>query len=120
MASIRLEPPTHFDIKNPENWLKWKKRFEHYRQASGLADEKETRQVSTLLYCMGEEADDILTSTGISSANRKKYDEVVKKLDDFYKVRTNIILERAQFNRRSQRPGETIEQYITVLYQLYL
>ena len=68
---------------------------------------------------MEEEADDTLTSTGISSANRKKYDEVVKKLDDFYKVRTNIILlERAQFNRRSQRPGETIEQCITVLYQL--
>ena len=36
----------------------------------------------------------------------------------FFKVRQNVIFERARFNRRYQRAGETAEQYITVLYGL--
>ena len=38
------------------------RRFEQFRTASGLADEGDARQVSTLLYCMGQEADDVLTT----------------------------------------------------------
>ena len=36
----------------------------------------------------------------------------MKKRDDFFKVRRNIIFERARFNRRSQLDGETVDQYI--------
>ena len=36
----------------------------------------------------------------------------------FDKVRRNIIFERAKFNRRNQREGESVEQYITALYSL--
>ena len=32
----------------------------------GLASGNEQRQVSTLLYCLGEQAEDVLSSTGIS------------------------------------------------------
>ena len=40
------------------------------------------------------------------------------KLNDYFKVRKNVILERARFNRRNQLQGETAEQYITTLYRL--
>ena len=63
MASIRLEPPEPFDFKKPDDWPKWKRRFQQYRVASGLVDEGEVRQVSTLLYCMGDEAGSVLSST---------------------------------------------------------
>ena len=43
------------------------------RARSGLDKEDEGRQVSTLLYCLGEEAHDVLTSTSISAKDRKKY-----------------------------------------------
>ena len=36
----------------------------------------------------------------------------------FFKVRRNIIFERALFNRRQQAEGETAEQYIVALYNL--
>ena len=35
-----------------------------------------------------------------------------------FKVRKNTIYERARFNRRDQREGESIEQYLTALYEL--
>ena len=47
------------------------------------------------LYCVGEEAEDVLTSTNITAQNRKKYDKVLGKFDDFFKVRKNVIDERA-------------------------
>ena len=43
MASIRLDPPEPFDFAKPDNWPKWKKRFEQYRAASGLDKESEDR-----------------------------------------------------------------------------
>ena len=38
--------------------------------ALGLSKEDEERQVSTLLYCLGEETDDVLTSMNISTGER--------------------------------------------------
>ena len=114
----KLDPPPNFEFNKPDEWSRWKRRFEQYRSASGLTAKDEACQISTLLYCMGEDAEDVLTATAISNADRAKYSEVIKKFDDFYKVRTNVIYERARFNRRNQQPGETIDQYITVLHRL--
>ena len=94
--------------------------------ASGLSEEGDERQVSTLLYSMGKEAEDILRSTErtcvIAFSNvrsgsiwsfsdraldddddeRKVYQTVLDKFDQFFKVRKNVIFERAKFNRRCQ------------------
>ena len=118
MANLRLQPPDPFNFRNPDEWPRWKRRFEQFRTASGLSTEDDLRQVSTLLYCLGEEADDVLISTNISEEDRKVYNSVMAKFDEFFKVRKNVIFERAKFNRRNQLPGETAEQYITALYSL--
>ena len=77
MATIQLQAPNPFNFKHPDDWQKWKRRFEQYRHASGLATETEQRQVSTLLYCLGKQAEDVLFSTGISVDDRKKYSDQV-------------------------------------------
>ena len=76
------------------------------------------KQVSMLLYCMGETAEDVLTSTDISEDDKKKLDSVIATFDRFFKVRKNVIFERVYFNRRSQEDGESAEEVITSLYQL--
>ena len=68
MASVRLQPPSPFET--PDEWPHWKRRFEQFQLASGLAGKSDDRQDSTLLYCMGEEAEDILASTNITEADR--------------------------------------------------
>jgi len=118
MAALPLQPPASFDFSKPDEWPKWIKRFEQYRIASGIAEESDTRQISTLLYCLGDEAEDVLRSTNVTEEERKKYDKVLQKLNNFFKIRKNVILERAKFNRRCQLPGESVEQYITSLYHL--
>ena len=118
MASLRLEPPASFPFSRPDEWPQWKRRFEQFRLASGLSAEGDVRQISALLYCMGDEAEDMLVSTNVSEDDRKDYSRVIAKFDAFFKVPKNIIFERARFNGRSQREGESVEQFITSLYNL--
>ncbi|XP_011410333.1 PREDICTED: uncharacterized protein K02A2.6-like [Amphimedon queenslandica] len=118
MATFRLQPPAPFSFKSPDEWPRWKKRFEQFRAASGLNEEAGEKQVSTLLYAMGEDAEDTLASMNPSADQRKDYGEVIKKFDDFFKVRKNVIFERARFNKRCQGSDESVEQFITSLYSL--
>ena len=118
MATMQLQAPGTFDLKKPDEWPKWKKRFEQFRTASNLHTQDDARQVSTLLYCLGEEAGDVLDTTTLSNADKKEYKKVIEAYDEFFKKRRNVIFERARFNRRCQLPGESAEQYITALYNL--
>ena len=93
MAGIRLQPPEPFNFKQPNEWTRWKRRFEQYRVASGLVEKGEACQVCTLLYCMGKEAGDVLTTTKIEEADKKKYDKVIDKFDGFFKVWWNTVFE---------------------------
>ena len=73
-----------------------------FRQASGLSSKGEESQVNTLIYTMGDKADDILSSFGLSEENQKKYSVVREKFENHFVKRRNVIFERARFNSRKQ------------------
>ena len=103
-------------------WPHWQKCFEPFCIASGLAAEAEGHQVNTLLYCLGDNAEDVLSSTKKTRRKTfeedKKYGEVLENFDKIFQVWKNVIIERAWFNSWHQQEGETSEQYITALYHL--
>jgi len=103
MASLQFPLPEPFNFHQPNEWSKWK-------WHSGLVKEEELHQLSALLYCMG---DDVLM---ISTEDKKKYHPVMGKFEDYFKVRCNVILERARFIQQNQLPTESAEQCITTLY----
>ena len=71
---------------------------------SGLAkEEEEESQINTLIYAMGDQADDILTSFKLSTSRLKQYHTVKTKFDEHFVVRRSIIFERAKYNRRAKR-----------------
>ena len=57
-----FQSPDPLTYSKPEEWPKWIRRFERFRDASGLDDKEEKKQISTLNYSMGDEAEDILQS----------------------------------------------------------
>ena len=118
MATLQLQPPAAFQFSKPEEWRKWKSRFERYRLASGLSEASEERQVSGLMYCMGEDAEDILSTTNISEEHKKVYSRVLSKFDEYFGVRKNLVFERATFNQARQLSDETAEHFITRLHRL--
>ena len=62
----------------------------------------------------------MLTSTNFTEEERKTYSNVMRKLDDFFSVRKNVIYEHAKFNRRNKKKGESAETYRTILTSRYL
>ena len=62
MAELRISPPEAFTFSRPEEWTKWIRRFERFRQASGLAEKEQVSQIHTLIDMMGDSAEAILSS----------------------------------------------------------
>ena len=117
MATFQVTPPKRFSFK-PEEWSKWIRRFERFRLASELNKKDEESHVNTLIYSMGDEAEDILQSFGMSKDDRKKYNAVKKKFEGHFIIKRNVIFERARFNMRVQTEGESVDNFITDLYTL--
>ncbi len=76
-------------------------------------------QVSSLIYAMGNEAEHIFKSfTFNEEGDKKKFDVVLRKYDEYFFPKQNVIHERACFYQRVQRPGEKAETFIRTLYDL--
>ena len=90
--SATLQALGPFQFNSPDERPKWRRLFEQYRVASGLAKEDNEYQVSALLYCLGEEADDVLTSTNILSDSRKVFADVLKRLTSSSKFEKTLSL----------------------------
>ena len=117
-ASYQVTPPEPFSFSKPEEWPKWSRRFERFRNASGLNDKPDPTQVNTLIYSMGDQADDILGSFGLSEEESSRYETVKAKFESYFVKKKNVIYERARFNMRVQEKGEAVDEFITALYKL--
>ena len=95
MATFQVATPSPFNFAKPEEWPKWLKHFERFRQPSELCKKSEESQVNTLLYSMGEKADDILQSFNLEEEELKKYETVVDKFQKHFICRRNVIFQRA-------------------------
>ena len=71
MASYQIPAIEAFDFSTPTEWPNWIRRFERFRNASGIADKSQESQIDTLIYSMGDKADDILQSFNLSEEDLK-------------------------------------------------
>jgi len=87
MAQIHLQHLYPFNFNYPNDWLCWERRFEQLHVASGLQDES-AKQLSTLLYCLGEENKAVFSPTNATQEEQKVYNTVhtIKTFDAFLKV----------------------------------
>ena len=77
-----------YNFSNSDEWPKWRKCFEQFCIASGMADAMQNcSKNGRLLYCFSEEAD-VLTE-----ADRGRYAQVLGKMNEFFKIQKNAIFE---------------------------
>ena len=105
MAEIHLQDPDPFKFKTPDEWPKWRKRFEQFQVASALDRGVAAKKVNILLYCMEEESEALLDSMNVNDEEKQDYAVILVQFDDFFKVHRNIIFECDRFNRHSQQEG---------------
>ena len=81
-----------------------------------LNEKDEVIQFNTLIYTMGDQAEDILNSFKLKETQLKSYDTARDKYDSYFVVKKNVIYERAKVNRRIQHENESVEEFITFLH----
>lgn len=115
----KFNPPENFSFDKPTEWTDWKRRFERFRVATKLNKENGEVQVSSLIYAMGSEAENVFKSfTFAEEAHQNDYKIVMDKYDEYFFPKRNVIHERAIFYQRVQRTGEKAESFIRALYEL--
>lgn len=110
-------PPSQFSFKGID-WPAWITRFEQYRDTTKLKALPQETQVKSLLYTMGNKANDIFQSFKLSEDDAKTYNMVKNKFDCYYVARKTKTYARARFNQRTQGPEETADDFITDLHTL--
>ena len=89
MATYQLPAVECFDFGKPGDWPSWVRRFERFREASGLKEKEEEAQISALIYMMGDKAEDILRSFGLKDEDKKKYKVVRDRYDAYFVKKRN-------------------------------
>lgn len=101
------------------NWIKFKKRFTLYMEATEKDTKPDKQKIATLLNLMGDEAVDIHDTFSYSEGeDENKFDIVLAKFDKYCQPRKNVIFDRFKFFSRSQEPNETVDKYVTELKKL--
>ena len=76
MATAVQTPPDPFDFSSPAEWPRWIRRFERFRIATALDEKEDEYQVNSLLYAMGDAADDVLAVLPLTDEDKKEYEAV--------------------------------------------
>ena len=113
----KFDPPGKFDFDagTKEAWEAWSKRWTRYRAVTKLDAAAETEQVNALVYTMGAEAEGIFAGLPLTADERKVYQTVFDAFGTYFSPRKNVIFERAQFYRRDQQEGESVELFVRAL-----
>lgn len=72
VAAVQISLPEPLDFSNLADYTRWIRWFERFSLALGLRAIPEEYHVNSLLYAMGDEADDILVLLLRGELDRKK------------------------------------------------
>ena len=118
MATTKFNTPAEFDFSCPNKWEDWRDSFLRYRLATKLNKESGEIQVSSLIYSMVIDAENIMRSFGLEETAKNSFEAVLKKNNDDFIPKKKTIHERAHFHQRKQKIGESAEQFIRALYEI--
>ncbi|KAL1476625.1 hypothetical protein MTO96_036377 [Rhipicephalus appendiculatus] len=125
-----LSSPGHPDIP----WEQWIQAFKNYMIASGASNLPAIRRKAILLNCLGLEGlrifqtlkttdDPCLVAASaaggtLTSPSPDEFDRAIATLEGHFKSTVNVTAARHRFRRRTQAPGETAAEYVTMLRSL--
>ena len=92
-ATFTIQPPEPLVYIKPQDWERWIRIFDRFRLASNLNATLEEKQVNTLVYCIGDEAEDVLEGVMLTEDERKMYTDVKAGFDAFFVPKKYVIYE---------------------------
>ena len=105
-------------LQQAQNWRDFKNEFQYYLIASGKDTAGGERKVGILLYCMGKEYQKIVETFQLSEQQKKVFDTVTSKFDNYFEPRRLKKSYITNFQARKQKPHETMSQFIADLREI--
>ncbi|XP_070377118.1 uncharacterized protein [Dermacentor albipictus] len=100
-------------------WLTWKRYFRTFLEATGGEALQNERKKAILLSNLGFEGQrlyyDLASQTDQTATT---FEDVLRIFDHHYEESTNPLVHRIIFRERKQLPGETFQDFVTVLQRL--
>lgn len=88
----KFNPPANFSFDKPAEWPNWKQRFVRFKTPTKLSNEDGVVQVSSLIYAMGSEAENVFRSfTFGENEDENDFDVVLAKFDEYFVPCRNVI-----------------------------
>ena len=85
---------------------------------SGLSEEPPTKQVQALTLCFSRETLTIVDNLGLSTEDLKNVTSIISAIKKYVAGHINESVERRNFRRRTQQPGESFDDYLVSLREL--
>ena len=112
---LRSDPvfrATEADTCACQVWREFRDDMDNYIIAAGPEKADGPRKVSILLYSMGTRYRKIFASFTFAEDNdRKDYDKVTKKFDEYFEPKKLTKLYMKKFNACVQKPTKTVSEY---------
>ena len=116
--SIAITPPKGLSDTGElaEEWKIFKTMYENYSILAQLERQSKQYRLATFMYTIGPRGVQLISSLHFEDEEDKEDVKlIVKKLEEVIIGQTNVIYERYVFNNRSQKPEETVDQYVSDL-----
>lgn len=103
---------------NLQKWKNFKQQLEIFITAAGLDRASETRKSAILLNFIGKEGQDIYFNILKQNQENLKYEELVRKFDEYFEPQHNELVSSFKFNKKVQEDGETWDNFYSEIKRL--
>ena len=111
--SLMIEPD---NAASAERWKILKQMWENYVIISGINSQSDEYKAALFLHSIGADAMRVYNGFKFGEdEDKKNLKDIIAKFDQHFLGETKEFFERFKFNKRNQQPGETIDQYVSVL-----
>ena len=101
-----------------EDWISYTERLTQYFVANGISEEGEKRKAILLSSCGAATYQLIRNLVAPKKPTEKIFDEIVTLVKDHHQPRPSTIVQRFNFHTRTQKPNETISDFVAQLRKL--
>ena len=108
-------PKLDLQVDRRSDFIACKAQWDSYASLSGLNGEDEAKQVQALTLCFSCKILTIVQNLGLSEDERKSVSAIIVTIKRYIEGHINELVERRNFRKRTQQPGETFDDFLISL-----
>ena len=115
----KIPPPKlDFSVDRGDAFRAWKMRWDDFALLSGLCAQPQPVQMAVLRSCLSDDTIKVVNNFDLSTAESGDIAAVLRRLESYARGQINEVLQRRLFNLRSQKDGESFDDFLTELRDL--